>query len=205
MATVFDLRVTELLCSRLCHDLVSPVGAVANGLELVAELGQMDDDIAKMIDDSARLAAARLRFFRSAYGLAGGRESLPTAELVELAQVRARHEGYALDWAVLPEDIDVGGRAGKLALNLLLVAEQCLLRDGSVTMRSNAGIEAVAHGEGATMDGEVLAAMAANAPAEMLTVRTVHGYFTGQLAKDCGMFLDTTAAPGEVSIRALRE
>src|SRR3546814_14984721 len=69
-----DLRVAELLASRLCHDLVGPIGAVGNGLELLGdeEFG-MADDAMKLTTSSARQASPILQFFRLAYGMAGAR------------------------------------------------------------------------------------------------------------------------------------
>ena len=73
-----DPRVLELLCSRLCHDLVSPVGAINNGVELMEELeGDMAGEAVGLVAESGRKAAARLRCFRLTYGAAGGQEGVP--------------------------------------------------------------------------------------------------------------------------------
>ncbi|MSP89576.1 MAG: hypothetical protein EXQ92_12320 [Alphaproteobacteria bacterium] len=67
-----DQRVLELLMSRVCHDLISPVGAVVNGVELIEDGGaDMTDDAMALIAKSARQASRRLQFFRMAYGAAG--------------------------------------------------------------------------------------------------------------------------------------
>ncbi len=67
-----DPRVIELLCSRLCHDLISPVSAINNGFELIAEFGdEMRGEAMSLMGDSAREAARRLKFFRIAFGAAG--------------------------------------------------------------------------------------------------------------------------------------
>ena len=69
MATQVELSILELVCSRLCHDMVGPVGAAANGIELLRELGNgQGDDIIDMTDASARTAWRRLEFFRVAFG-----------------------------------------------------------------------------------------------------------------------------------------
>jgi len=74
MDVQIDLRVTELLASRLCHDLVGPVGAVNNGLELLAdEIDDMGPEALKLASDSAARAARALQYFRFAYGMAGSR------------------------------------------------------------------------------------------------------------------------------------
>ena len=66
-----DLRIAELLCSRLCHDLVSPIGAVNNGVELMEEFGGASDEAMALIGASGKQAARRLQYYRIAFGLAG--------------------------------------------------------------------------------------------------------------------------------------
>src|SRR6185437_6806303 len=71
MSMLVEMRVVELLNSRLCHELVSPVGAINNGVEL---LGEEDPDFVRdaiqLIGQSARKASQRLQFYRFAYGTA---------------------------------------------------------------------------------------------------------------------------------------
>lgn len=79
MTLALDLRAVELLCSRLCHDLVSPVGAISNGVELLTEMGP-DAEALTLVGQSAQAAANRLKFYRVAYGAAGA--DLPPVELL---------------------------------------------------------------------------------------------------------------------------
>src|SRR3546814_20842043 len=82
VATQIDLRILELVCSRLCHDLVGPVGAVNNGIELLEEFDpSMADDVLPLLRNSARQAWRRLDCFRLAFGAAGGRDAWPLGEL----------------------------------------------------------------------------------------------------------------------------
>ena len=77
MESKIELRVLELLCSRLCHDLISPVMAVNNGMELMEDdSGDMSDDIRDLLAVSAAAAASRLQYYRIAYGL-GGQNAAP--------------------------------------------------------------------------------------------------------------------------------
>ena len=73
MADIFTLTAADLaalLCSRVCHDIISPVGAINNGLELLDE-GGADEDAMRLIRQSARNASARLQYMRIAFGAAG--------------------------------------------------------------------------------------------------------------------------------------
>src|SRR5437868_4021079 len=93
-----------LLCSRLCHDLLSPVGALSNGLELLAE--EKDPDMRQrcfeLLEQSARISTDKLKFFRLAYGAAGGFGDMVAAHepkaLIE--GLVAGNERLTLEWAV---------------------------------------------------------------------------------------------------------
>ena len=75
-----DLDLASLLASRLCHDVVGPVGAIQNGLELIAEDKSMTEMAMALIQKSAAQASAKLQFARTAYGAAGGADVLDPAE-----------------------------------------------------------------------------------------------------------------------------
>src|SRR5215210_1654467 len=114
----------SLLCSRLCHDLMSPVGALNNGIELLADESdpEMRDKCLELLADSARASANKLKFFRLAFGAAGGFGSS-----VETREARTALEGLfggerriELSWMVAEEKLPKG--AVKLLLNLALLA-----------------------------------------------------------------------------------
>ena len=86
MTTVSDLDLAALLCSRLCHDLLSPVGALTNGLELLADEKdpEMRQRCFELLEQSARTSTDKLKFFRLAFGAAGG-----FGELVPINEARA--------------------------------------------------------------------------------------------------------------------
>ncbi len=99
MAFQIDMRVAELLASRLCHDLVGPIGAVNNGMELLEDedLG-MSEDAIQLSASSARQAANLLQFYRLAYGMAGGRIGGDFGALQELAAGFLASTKTTLDW-----------------------------------------------------------------------------------------------------------
>ena len=143
----------SLLCSRLCHDLLSPVGALNNGLELLADEDdpQMREQVMELLADSARATAQKLKFFRLAFGAAGGYGAMiETAEAREaLAGLLGEEKKVELGWMVadakLPKD------AVKLLLNLALIAGDALVRGGRLDVgaeRSGGGIELAVRAEG---------------------------------------------------------
>src|ERR1700677_1062289 len=116
-----DIRVMELMASKLCHDLVSPVSAINNGVELIEDIGgSVVDEAMKLIGDSAAHASRRLRLFRMAYGRAGSEESLAIKDVRLIAEQYTGGGKVTLHW---PEDQPVAAlvaRQGflKVALNL---------------------------------------------------------------------------------------
>lgn len=126
----------SLLCSRLCHDLLSPVGAINNGLELLADEDDpgMRAQCMELLSDSARASANKLKFFRLAFGAAGG-----FGEQIDAREARAAIEGMfahggkiAIDWLV--EAPTLGKGATKVLLNLSLIAGDALVRGGALTI-----------------------------------------------------------------------
>jgi histidine phosphotransferase ChpT len=144
-----SVEFASLLCSRLCHDLLSPVGAMSNGLELLADEDdpEMRARVMDLLADSARTSADRLKFFRLAFGAGGGfGEALDANEVkaaVEgLVRANARIElGWLVDMPLIPKT------AAKILLNLTLVAFDALVRGGRLDVGVEQG-EVVVRAEG---------------------------------------------------------
>src|SRR5690242_17678428 len=122
----------SLLCSRLCHDLMSPVGALNNGIELLADETdpEMRDKCLELLADSARASANKLKFFRLAFGAAGGfGEEIDTHEAeAALEGVFGAERRIELGWMVAGDKLPKG--VAKLLLNLALLAGDALVRGG---------------------------------------------------------------------------
>ena len=143
----------SLLCSRLCHDLLSPVGALNNGLELMADEQdpEMRERCLELLNESARASASKLKFFRLAFGAAGG-----FGDQVDTREARAALEGLfgadkrvELGWMVADDELPKG--AVKLLLNLALIAGDALVRGGRLDVgveRANGRLELVIRAEG---------------------------------------------------------
>lgn len=133
-----------LLCSKLCHDLLSPVGAMNNGLELLADETdpEMQQRCMDLLADSARSAADKLKFFRLAFGAAGGfGDQVDPAEAKAVIEPLVLSDGRTtLEWAV-PEGL-LPKRAIKILLNLVLIANDAAVRGGSISVGAeNRGAE----------------------------------------------------------------
>ena len=147
------LDLASLLCSRLCHDLMSPVGALSNGIELLADETDPDmrEKCLELLGDSARATANKLKFFRLAFGAGGG-----FGEEIDTREARAALEGLfgadgkvELGWVVEGEKLPKG--AIRLLLNLALLAGDSLVRGGRLDVgaeRGNGEIELAVRAEG---------------------------------------------------------
>ncbi|MDZ5646044.1 histidine phosphotransferase family protein [Nitrospirillum sp. BR 11828] len=217
MTVSLELHVVELLCSRLCHDLISPVGAIANGVELIEEMGQsMADEAMSLIADSADQAARRLRLFRLAYGAAGNSGSFTAAEARTVLGAWFRGGRVRLDW---PADVMPKPDDGllKLALNLGLLAEEAMPHGGVVTIAAAGGggeadgggkpaLSVTAEGPVLNLRDEVRLALDGALAQADLTPRSVQAYVTGRFAEQCGWRIAIDAkAPEALRFLLLRQ
>ena len=182
-----SVEFASLLCSRLCHDLLSPVGAMTNGLELLADEDDPDmrARVMELLADSARTSADRLKFFRLAFGAGGG-----LGEALDANEVKAAVEGLVranprieLGWLV--EMPLIPKTAAKILLNLTLIAFDSLVRGG----RLDAGVEhgeVVVRAEGAriVLDPEIRGVLASGQGA--VTSRTSAAWLIRRLADEEG-------------------
>jgi histidine phosphotransferase ChpT len=148
-----SIDLAGLLCSRLCHDLLSPVGALNNGIELLADEQdpEMRERCLELLADSARASASKLKFFRLAFGAGGG-----FADEIDTREAKGALEGLygaekriELGWLVSSDRLPKG--AVKLLLNLAMIAGDALVRGGRLDVgseRRDAAIEMVIRAEG---------------------------------------------------------
>ncbi|WP_299660310.1 histidine phosphotransferase family protein [uncultured Ruegeria sp.] len=92
-----DVNLAELIGSRICHDLISPIGAITNGLELLEMVGAVQGPEMELISGSVGSAGARIRFFRVAFGSAGD-QPLGRSEVVELLKDLERASRVRITW-----------------------------------------------------------------------------------------------------------
>ncbi len=186
-------ELAALLCSRLCHDLLSPVGALSNGLELLADENdpEMRRRCFELLEQSARISTDKLKFFRLAYGAAGGfGDEVPAAEPKALiAALVAANERIELEWAV--GDGELPKAAVKVLLNLAMIAIDALVRGGTLAVgaerRDGATEIAVrAAGPRVAFDATIGAALDGSLPAEELSGRTAPAHMIRLLADELG-------------------
>lgn len=183
----------SLLCSRLCHDLMSPVGALSNGIELLAD--ETDPDMRnkclELLSDSARASANKLKFFRLAFGAAGGfgaEVDTHEAEAV-LRGLFGPERRIELGWAVPDGKLPKG--AVKLLLNLALIAGDALVRGGRLDVGAenrDGEIELAVRGEGPRilLDPELRATLATGGGGGPIEPRAAGAWLAHSLAAEAG-------------------
>ena len=199
-----------LLCSRLCHDMLSPVGALSNGLELLAE--EQDPEMRKrcieLLEQSAKISTDKLKFFRLAFGAAGGfGDAVPVEEAQDvIAALASDNKRVELNWAI--EESSLPKPAVKVMLNLAQIALDALVRggeldigaerrDGNVEIVARATAEKIAFDEviGRALQGEL-------SPGE-ITSRTAAAHMIGLLAEEHGGGLQYALSDGALVLGAV--
>jgi histidine phosphotransferase ChpT len=205
MDRLVDLRILELLAARLCHELISPIGAIANGVEL---LGEDDPDFVRdataLIEQSARKAGQRLQFYRFAYGSSATGQTVG-ANPHEL--VGGLFDGGKLSCAWQAEALALPAEWQKLACNMIVLAAEALPRGGTITVAAgppaSRRVEIIGIGEAVNLTGEARAALARETELADLTSRTVQGYFTASLAEALGVAVALSEPePGQLRLAA---
>lgn len=195
----------SLLCSRLCHDLLSPVGALNNGIELLADEHdpEMRARCLELLSESAKASANKLKFFRLAFGAAGG-----FGETVDTREAHAAIEGLFGDnhriqigWMV--DDPVLPKTAIKVLLNLALIAGDALIRGGQLDIGAEitgGNIEIVVRADGAriVLDPELRSALAGGRDELPITPRAAAAFLVHALVTQGGGTLQVSPPDAEV-------
>jgi histidine phosphotransferase ChpT len=202
------LDLAALLCSRVCHDIISPVGAIINGLEVLDENNgeDMKDFAFDLIRKSAAQASAKLQFARLAFGAAGS-----TGAEIDLGDAEKVATGYMqgekAEFSFQAPRVLMAKNKVKLLLNLILLAVGAVPRGGSIavvvegdaerplfTLRSSGPSARIPPAFEKLVPGDI-AGIAIDAQA-------VQAYYTGALARACGMWVTAALEGADVVVRA---
>ncbi len=181
-----DIDLAALLCSRVCHDVISPVGAIANGLEILEE--EDDPEMRKIASDlitqSAKSASAKLQFCRMAFGAAGSMGTLiDVGEAGDITKMFIGKEKISLVWNAPREQRPKS--EVKLLLNMVLMGMSAIPRGGDVIVDATADSLTVrAVGDRAKIPEKSLAVMNGDFEASELDARLVQVYYAMRLASE---------------------
>jgi histidine phosphotransferase ChpT len=206
---IFNLSAADLaalLCSKVCHDIISPVGAINNGLELLDE-GGADEDAMNLIKQSARTASARLQFARIAFGAAGSAGvQIDTGDAQSVATQYMRGEKAEFSWegnrVLLPKN------KVKLILNLILVANAAIPRGGKLAVKleepeTNFRLSVKVSGPMLRVPPKFLELHSEGKPSEPIDAHSIQAYYTLLLASESKMEIGTRATADEIEFSAV--
>ena len=195
------IEVLEQVCSRICHDLAGPVGAIRNGLELISDAEEGDaaggDQAMELIGHSAEHAAKRLRLYRLAYGRTTSEGVRSFSELRETATDWLAGGRVTLQWPTDSPNDDLAAKPGlaKTMLNLVVLASEAIPQGGIVTVLGEGSLESgrvvvAAAGRGVKWPPELAQVLSGRLELGILGPRTIHALISGRFAEHYGLSLN---------------
>ncbi|MGA2045075.1 MAG: histidine phosphotransferase family protein [Roseiarcus sp.] len=202
------MDLAALLCSRVCHDVISPVGAIINGLEVLEDEkeAEMREIALDLIKKSAAAASARLQFCRLAYGAAGSvGASIDTGDAENVTRGLINNDRTKLVWNATRRYAPKN--KVKLVLNLCLIAISVIPRGGVVTVALSGEGEALealveAKGPNARLAHGVAALIAGTVEGGSVDAHSIQAYYTGLVARSCGLQVTIETAADSIALRA---
>ena len=203
-----SLDLAALLSSRVCHDVISPVGAIVNGLEVLEEEKdqEMRGHALALIKSSAQEASSRLQFCRLAFGAAGSKgSSIDTGDAENVARQLLADERTRLHWNVprvlLPKN------KVKLLLNLCLIADASIPRGGDISISAKGedddmSFHVQAKGVNARVTPGVASLLSGEPEDGSVDARAIQAYYAGLVARSCGLEVSLALSGDVVTIEA---
>ena len=202
------LDLAALLCSRVCHDVISPVGAIVNGLEMMED--EKDADMRSfaldLIKKSAETASAKLQFCRLAFGGAASvGASIDTGDAEKVARGLIEDEKVKLTWNA--QRVLMARSKVKLVLNLCLIAASAVPRGGTVVVTmtgegDDIAMQVESRGAITRLNGHVRSLLEGKPENDALDAHGIQPYYTGLVARSVGMALDLKVEPEMVCLTA---
>jgi histidine phosphotransferase ChpT len=201
------LELAALLCSRVCHDLISPVGAIVNGLEVLDDSNKEEDKqfALDLIRKSAKTASARLQFCRLAFGAAGSSGAqIDTGDAEKMTRGFLEDDKTKVAWNVAR--VLMAKNRVKLLLNMLIIAQQTIPRGGVLTVDQlgegdAVGFRVSAAGQNARLPQNI-ADMLSGQHAGSVDAHAVQPYYTRLLGQACGLKVSMMLEGDAVVVRA---
>ena len=207
-----ELRIAELLCTRLCHDLTGPIGAVNNGAEFLSEEGfDMQNQAVDLIVSSAAEAVSRLQFYRLAYGKVNDNGEANLDDKKQRIEEFFQGSKLKLDWPDSNTDaagISISNKMARILLNMIVIASGTLLKGGTIIVRlsddgSNKSVSVKGVGDAVKVDPAIPAVLTGKVGEEEVTPKTVQLYLCRRLADElgAGFELAKTDAGFEITLK----
>ncbi len=210
-----EIKLAEMLATRLCHDLTGPIGAVNNGAEFLDDEGfDMQNEAVQLILTSAHEAVNRLQFYRQAYGKVGETGEACLAEKKKLATDFFSGTKVKLDWPDSHTDasgVPVSQKMARMLLNLMVIAGASLIRGGTLSVRVTSPVEGEKHlqltaaGETIKLDAETAEILKTGGDSVQLTPKTSQPFLTMKLAQEVGATIAYSIEGNSLDIRVVQK
>lgn len=190
-----ETKLAEMLCTRLCHDLTGPIGAVNNGAEFLGDEGfDMQNEAVQLILTSAHEAVNRLMFYRLAYGRVSDSGEACLADKKQIAEDFFSGTKIKLDWPDSHTDasgISISQKMARLILNLMIISSASLIRGGTLSIRLSATdnekqVSVSATGETIKLDPDTIKILGGEGDESMLTPKSAQPFLAMKIADEVG-------------------
>ena len=200
---------SALLCARICHDLISPVGALSTAIEILDDESNADmhSDALDLIRNSSKQANAKLKFLRLAFGASGSAPGIiGVSDLQKLSADMFAQGKAELDWQIVETGIEKS--QARLLLNMIMIGVQAIPRGGKVTISQNIAAQGQsqlivsATGPRARLDPAVERTLLGKAPEDGFDGRSIQPFYAGMMARELGGTVSGTINETIVTITA---
>lgn len=199
---------SALLCARICHDLISPVGALGTAIEILDDPSNTDmhEDAMALVRTSSRQAAAKLKFLRLAFGAGGSAPGvIASSEIIDLSNAMYADSKPDLVWDLQTDGVEKDRT--RILLNLVMLAVQAAPRGGTVTVTRRGTAEAaefklVSEGPKVRLDAAIDRALAGKAPEDGFDGRSIQPFYTSMLTREANGTVEASADETKVIFAA---
>lgn len=203
-----SIQISELLCTKLCHDLAGPIGAINNGIDFFdSENKQMQDKALELVKLSSKQAVNRLTYYRQAYGTVGEDTEMHLAEIKSLAMKYIEDTKLSLDFSemLVDESDAINSRAGKILLNVLIIATGIIMNNGLIsitidTLNEKIKFRVCVEAAVFKLEEELKNILLDNMETVVINSRNIQQYYTTMLIKEMAGNVNFLEEDGKVTM-----
>ncbi len=205
-----QVKLSELLCSKLCHDLVSPISAVNNGMEFIDEdKSDLNDQAIELVKKSSEQASRKLSYYRVSMGSAAPEDIMQFNDVVDLIENFVQDKNLSVGWVVDGyTGNNINKLIGKVLMNLVLICYDTLTRSGHIEITLSEdiikpNITINVSGEICTLHIDIKSIFQTEVSEALLTVRNVLAYYCKQLALESSKSIELKEGKNHFSFKVI--